>query len=55
MRPVVPGDQLTTTVTIEKQMGGNAMVSAESRVGDEVVAKGELMFAASETDALSQS
>jgi 3-hydroxyacyl-[acyl-carrier-protein] dehydratase len=46
-RPVVPGDQLITTVSIEKQMGASAMVSAQSRVGDEIVARGEMAFAAS--------
>jgi 3-hydroxyacyl-[acyl-carrier-protein] dehydratase len=45
--PVVPGDQLLTTVTIEKMLGQNSMVSAESKVDGAVVAKGELMFAIS--------
>jgi 3-hydroxyacyl-[acyl-carrier-protein] dehydratase len=54
MRPVVPGDQLVTCVKIEKQLGANAMVSAESRVGDDVVARGDLMFAAAVADAGSQ-
>ena len=44
-RPVVPGDQITTTITMDKQIGGSAIVTAVSRVGDELAAKGELMFA----------
>jgi 3-hydroxyacyl-[acyl-carrier-protein] dehydratase len=46
-RPVVPGDQIRTTIVIEKQMGSNAMVSAKSFVGEELAASGEMMFAAS--------
>jgi 3-hydroxyacyl-[acyl-carrier-protein] dehydratase len=42
--PVAPGDQLVTTITMEKRIGGNAMVSAVSKVGDAVVARGEMMF-----------
>jgi 3-hydroxyacyl-[acyl-carrier-protein] dehydratase len=44
-RPVVPGDQLTTTITMDKQIGSSAIVTAVARVGDELAAKGELMFA----------
>ncbi len=46
-QPVRPGDQIITTVNIEKQIAGTALVNAESRVGDQLVAKGEMMFAAS--------
>jgi 3-hydroxyacyl-[acyl-carrier-protein] dehydratase len=46
-RPVVPGDQLITSIRIEKKMGNNAMVTTESRVDGELAAKGEMMFAAS--------
>lgn len=45
LKPVVPGDQLITSIDLEKALGNSAMVSAESRVDDEVVAKGELLFA----------
>jgi len=44
-KPVVPGDQLLTSISIEKTWGASALVSAVSRVGDEVVAKSELLFA----------
>ncbi|MBD3319510.1 MAG: 3-hydroxyacyl-ACP dehydratase FabZ [Chitinivibrionales bacterium] len=43
---VIPGDQLITTVQIEKKLGDNAMVRVRSTVGDKLAAKGELMFAA---------
>ncbi|MBD3344573.1 MAG: 3-hydroxyacyl-ACP dehydratase FabZ [Chitinivibrionales bacterium] len=43
---VVPGDQLKTTVEIEKKLGANAIVKARAHVEDKMVAKGELMFAA---------
>jgi 3-hydroxyacyl-[acyl-carrier-protein] dehydratase len=46
-RPVVPGDQITTKITVEKQIGSNAIVSAKSFVGTELVAGGEMIFAAS--------
>jgi len=46
-RPVVPGDQLITTIKLERRMGNNAMVTAQSQVGNELVARGEMMFAAS--------
>jgi 3-hydroxyacyl-[acyl-carrier-protein] dehydratase len=45
--PVLPGDQLITTVTIDKQIGENAAVNARSTVDETVVAKGELAFAKS--------
>ena len=42
--PVTPGDQLITTITVEKLFGTSAMVTAVSKVDDKTVAKGELMF-----------
>jgi 3-hydroxyacyl-[acyl-carrier-protein] dehydratase len=44
MNPVTPGDQLITTIKVEKIFGSSAMVSAVSRVGEKTAAKGELMF-----------
>lgn len=44
---VIPGDQLVTTVQVEKIFGGTALVSAKARVGNTLAAKAELMFAAS--------
>lgn len=44
MKPVVPGDQLITTIKIEKIFGPSAMVSARAKVDGKTVAKGELMF-----------
>jgi len=44
LQPVVPGDQLITTVSIEKQFGDSAMVNAKSYVDGKLVAKGDLMF-----------
>jgi 3-hydroxyacyl-[acyl-carrier-protein] dehydratase len=44
-RPVRPGDQILTTVTITKKIANTAMVSAVSRVDGETVAKSEMMFA----------
>lgn len=41
---VVPGDQLVTTVEVIKKIGSNAMVSAQSHVGETLVAKGDMMF-----------
>ncbi|MFW5774926.1 MAG: 3-hydroxyacyl-ACP dehydratase FabZ [Chitinivibrionales bacterium] len=46
-KPVVPGDQLVTKITVDKIVGGNAIVSAKSFVDDEKVASGSMMFAAS--------
>ncbi|MBD3418707.1 MAG: 3-hydroxyacyl-ACP dehydratase FabZ [Chitinivibrionales bacterium] len=43
---VTPGDQLITTITVEKKFGDNALVAAKSVVGERTVAKGQLMFAA---------
>ena len=45
-KPVVPGDQLFTTVTLTKSIGGMAMASAISKVDGTTVAKAEMMFAA---------
>lgn len=44
MQPVVPGDQLITTVVIEKQFGDSALVNAKATVDGKLVAKGDLMF-----------
>lgn len=44
MQPVVPGDQLITTVTIEKTFGDSAAVVARATVDGKLVSKGELMF-----------
>lgn len=46
-RPVRPGDQLLTTITIDKQIGPSAIVTARAMVDNELVAKSELMFVAS--------
>ena len=43
-RPVVPGDQLITTVSVEKKFGDSTAVIAKSSVEGKTVAKGELMF-----------
>lgn len=42
--PVVPGDQLITTVSLIKKMGPASLVEAESRVDGKKVAKAEMMF-----------
>ena len=44
-RPVVPGDQLVTEVTILKQKGDIGRVAVVGRVDGEVVAEGEYLFA----------
>ncbi|MBN1576935.1 MAG: 3-hydroxyacyl-ACP dehydratase FabZ [Chitinispirillaceae bacterium] len=44
LHPVVPGDQLITTVSVEKLFGESAAVTARAAVNDKTVAKGELMF-----------
>jgi 3-hydroxyacyl-[acyl-carrier-protein] dehydratase len=44
MQPVIPGDQLITTVTVEKKFGDSALVNAKTTVDGKVVAKGDLMF-----------
>jgi 3-hydroxyacyl-[acyl-carrier-protein] dehydratase len=43
---VVPGDQLITTIDVEKKLGDMALVSAKSTVQEKVAAKAELMFSA---------
>ena len=43
-KPVVPGDQLITTITVEKIFGPSAFVNAVAKVEDKTVAKAELMF-----------
>ncbi len=44
-KPVVPGDQIFTTVTITKNLGGMAMVEAVAKVDGATVAKAEMSFA----------
>jgi 3-hydroxyacyl-[acyl-carrier-protein] dehydratase len=44
MQPVVPGDQLVTTVVVDKKFGDSALVTAKATVDGKTVAKGELMF-----------
>jgi 3-hydroxyacyl-[acyl-carrier-protein] dehydratase len=44
MQPVTPGDQLITTISIEKKFGDSALVNAKSTVDGKVVAKGDMMF-----------
>jgi 3-hydroxyacyl-[acyl-carrier-protein] dehydratase len=44
-KPVTPGDQLITKVDLVKRLGPTALVACESRVDNEVVASGEMMFA----------
>jgi 3-hydroxyacyl-[acyl-carrier-protein] dehydratase len=44
LKPVTPGDQLITTIEVVKSLGGMALVSAESKVADTVVARGEMSF-----------
>ncbi len=46
MKPVVPGDQLVTTVTIEKTIGAMSLVKAVATVDGKKVAKAEMAFAA---------
>ncbi len=43
-KPVVPGDQLITTVTVEKLFGPSAFVNAVAQVEGKTVAKSEMMF-----------
>ena len=45
LHPVTPGDQLITSITVEKLLGGMALVSAESTVSETTVARAELSFA----------
>jgi len=46
-KPVVPGDQLITTIEIIKAVGSMAMVKATAKVDGKLVAKAELAFSAS--------
>ncbi|MFH1753554.1 MAG: 3-hydroxyacyl-ACP dehydratase FabZ [Candidatus Omnitrophota bacterium] len=47
-KPVVPGDQLVTEITILKMKSKICSVKAVSKVGDDVAAEGELLFAVTE-------
>ena len=44
LQPVLPGDQLITTITVEKIFGESAAVKAKSTIDGKTAAKGELMF-----------
>lgn len=44
-RPVLPGDTLITEVELLKTRGPFGKIKAVSRVGDEIAAEGEMMFA----------
>ena len=46
LKPVRPGDQLISEVTVVRTMNEKALVSAVSKVGRSLVAKGDLMFGA---------
>ena len=46
MKPVVPGDQLITTITIEKTIGAMSLVKAVATVDGKKVARAEMAFAA---------
>jgi beta-hydroxyacyl-ACP dehydratase FabZ len=43
-RPVIPGDQLVTEITISKMKPRICRVKAVSKVGDEVAAEADLLF-----------
>jgi 3-hydroxyacyl-[acyl-carrier-protein] dehydratase len=43
-QPVFPGDQLITTITVEKIFGESAAVKAKSTINGATAAKGELLF-----------
>ncbi len=45
-KPVVPGDQMETTVELVKAVGSMAMVTAKVKVDGKMVAKAELAFSA---------
>ena len=45
-KPVVPGDQMETTVEMIKAVGSMAMVSAKVKVDGKMVAKAEMSFSA---------
>jgi len=42
--PVTPGDQLVTSVAVEKQVGESAVIAARSHVDKKLVGKAELLF-----------
>ncbi len=44
INPVFPGDQLITTITVDKIVGDSAAVSGKASVEGNIVARGELMF-----------
>lgn len=46
VKSVQPGDQLVSEITVVRTMEEKALVSAVSMVGEDLVAKGELMFGA---------
>ena len=45
-KPLTPGDQILTTVTIDKAIGPMCIVTAKCKVDGNLVARGELMFTA---------
>jgi beta-hydroxyacyl-ACP dehydratase FabZ len=47
-KPVVPGDQLLIEITILKMKPKISKVKAVGKVGDKIVAEGELLFAVTE-------
>ena len=49
-RPVVPGDTLVTDVTMIATRGNIGKIKAVARVGDEVAAEGEFLFALVDRD-----
>ena len=46
MKPVVPGDQMITTIDVEKIIGSMALITAYAEVEGKKVAKAEMAFAA---------
>ncbi|MDQ7779480.1 MAG: 3-hydroxyacyl-[acyl-carrier-protein] dehydratase FabZ [Planctomycetota bacterium] len=48
-RMITPGEQMTTHVRIMKSFGALAMFEVEARVGNEIVAQGELVMAQRQT------
>jgi 3-hydroxyacyl-[acyl-carrier-protein] dehydratase len=44
-RQVIPGDQLVITATLTRRKGGVGKVAVVARVGEDVAAEGEFMFA----------
>jgi 3-hydroxyacyl-[acyl-carrier-protein] dehydratase len=45
LAPVVPGNQLIIEIKVERQIATGAIVFALAKVGDKVVARGQLTFA----------